>query len=134
MSIPYSVAVAIIQQQAGIQEFDLNTITREDIAGLAKKVTVEEDPSLSALIPDKRAAIVEIMTDETVYQKKVDVAKGEPENPMSREELVQKFCFLAQYAGKDSRWCDRAAQLIFDSSRGALMGSMLPYLFGNTID
>lgn len=134
MSIPYSVAVAVIQQRAGIQEFDLNTIAREDIAGLAKKVTVEEDPSLSALIPDKRAAIVEIMTDETVYQKKVDVAKGEPENPMSREELVQKFCFLAQYAGRDNRWCDRAAQMIFDSSKGSLMGSMLPYLFGNTID
>ncbi len=115
MGIPYSVAVSIIDKKADILEFDEKCLKRKDIAELSSKVTVCEDPSLSALIPDKRAAIVEIVTSDKVYRERVDVAKGEPENPMTREELIQKFKFLARYAGKDDVWCINTVRAVYET-------------------
>lgn len=116
MGIPYSVAVSIIDKKADILEFDEECLKRKDIVDLSSKVTVCEDPSLSALIPDKRAAIVEIVTSDKVYRERVDVAKGEPENPMTREELIQKFKFLVRYAGKDDIWCSNAVRGVYDTA------------------
>ena len=128
MSIPYSVAVALIDKKADIFEFEEKCIKREDIVALSKKTTVQEEPSLSALIPNKRAAIVEVMSSNNNYHQKVEVAKGEPENPMTREELVQKFNFLAQYAGKNEAWCEKAASLVFDIQMKTKINTILPSL------
>ena len=107
MGIPYSVAVSIIDKKADIIEFSEECLKR--------KVTVCEDPTLSALIPNKRAAIVEIVTPKRTYTQRVDVAKGEPENPMSREELITKFKFLSHYAGKDEKWCNEVINTVFNT-------------------
>ena len=128
MSIPYSVAVALIDKKADIFEFEEKCIKREDIVALSKKTTVQEEPSLSALIPNKRAAIVEVMSSNNNYHQKVEVAKGEPENPMTREELVQKFNFLAQYAGKNEAWCEKAASLVFDTDKQIKVNTILHQL------
>ena len=115
MGIPYSVAVSIIDKKADIMEFSEACLQRKDIAELSSKVTVCEDPTLSALIPNKRAAIVEIVTSKKTYAQRVDVAKGEPENPMSREELITKFKFLSHYAGKGDKWCDEVINSVFNT-------------------
>mgnify|MGYP002622148691 CR=1 FL=1 len=128
MSIPYSVAVSILDKKADIFEFDEKSLQRNDIAELSGKVTVVEDPSLSALIPNKRSAIVEVTTANKTYVERVDVAKGEPENPMSREDLKQKFFFLAQYAGKDAEWCKEAFNRIFDTSKDELVTDILTFI------
>lgn len=128
MSIPYSVAVSILDQKAGIFEFDEQSLTRKDIAELSKKVTVSEDPSLSALIPNKRAAIVEIVTSDRSFIKRVDVAKGEPENPMTREDLIQKFFFLAQYAGKSEAWCKEAIEKVFKTDYKSGVRSLISFV------
>jgi 2-methylcitrate dehydratase PrpD len=128
MGIPYSVAVSIIDKKADILEFSEECLERKDIADLSSKVTVYEDPSLSALIPDKRAAIVEIVTSNKVYRQRVDVAKGEPENPMTREELVQKFNFLARYAGKDAVWCSNAVKAVYESGYDEKVNDLISYM------
>ena len=46
-------------------------------------------------------AIVEVkMKDNKVYTKRVDVAKGHPDKPMSLEELTDKFRECAKFAQK----------------------------------
>lgn len=102
MSIPYGVAVALIEGHAGINDFEENFYRRDDIVSLTSKVTVEEDPALSALIPNKRASIVEITTSSSHYTKLVDVAKGEPENPMTRFDLINKFHESCAYVSLDA--------------------------------
>lgn len=129
MGIPYSVAVSLLDKKADIFEFDEKSLQRKDIADLSKKVTVCEDASLSALIPNKRAAIVEIVTPDKVYSKRVDVAKGEPENPMSREELITKFRFLSHYAGKEGKWCDEAISSVFNTLTDTRLREVTDILF-----
>lgn len=98
MSIPYGVAIALSEGHAGINDFEERYFCRDDIKTLTSKVSVIENPELSALIPNKRASIVEITTKYDKYVKRVDVAKGEPENPMTKEEIVNKFLESFRYA------------------------------------
>lgn len=101
MSTPYSVAVALITGKAGLSEFLPKYIENDKVRALTKKVKVEEDKELSALVPEKRGAIVEIVTYQGAsFTERVDYPKGEPENPMYLKDIEQKFIELALYGGK----------------------------------
>lgn len=101
MSIPYSTAIALETGRAGLNEFMPGYIENENIIALNKKVKVLEDKALSSLVPEKRAAIVKIITnDGKCFSERVDYPKGEPENPMSIADVEQKFISLAIYGGK----------------------------------
>lgn len=96
MSVPFSVAVALKTGWAGPKEFIPDSFNDSDIINLAKKVVVREDPGLTQLVPDKRPAIVEIVTkDGNTFIERVDLPKGEPENPVTDEEIIKKFVDLA---------------------------------------
>ena len=74
---------------------------------LAKKVSVRENDALTKLCPSKRVSIVTIkLNNGEQIQKRVDFPKGEPENPLSRQELESKFRSLAKYGGLSQDECD----------------------------
>ncbi len=107
MSIPYSVAAAIVHGKAGLQEYDDGHITDPVLLALAKKITVADDPALTEAFPEITAAIVEITTtDGETYECRVDHPKGEPENPLTDEEFYQRFCELMLYGGKTMQEAD----------------------------
>lgn len=100
MSIPYSLAVALVSGKAGIEEFTDRYIQDPLIQHLTKIVVIEGDEELSKLVPDQRVAIVQVeQTDGRCFQKRVDYPKGEPENPLNREELYTKFSSMTTHAG-----------------------------------
>jgi 2-methylcitrate dehydratase PrpD len=100
LSTPFSVAVALVKGKVGIDEFTDKTIVDKDILSLTSKVSVVVDEILNDLVPAKRPAIIEITTfDDKVYTKRVDIAKGEPEVPLSEDEIQEKFISLAMYGG-----------------------------------
>lgn len=108
MSIPYSVAVALATGKAGLDEFTEEAIANEEVIKLTKKVAVRIDDGLTELVPDKRAAIVEIETkDGKRISQRVDLPKGEPETALSDDELIAKFRSLAQYGGKEDEAIER---------------------------
>lgn len=114
MSIPYSVAVALIKKSANMGVFSAETITDIDILDLAKKVYVKDDDELTKLCPGKRVSVVTIMmNDGTEIKQRVDYPKGEPENPLSREELEEKFRGLAMYGGLTKDECDEVINEIW---------------------
>lgn len=106
MSIPFSVAVALIKGDAGLQAFTEETVLNQRILDLAQKVDVVEDELLTAQSPAKRASIAVIQTSKGTFTKQVDYPKGEPENPLSKEELEEKFKGLAMYGGLTEEECD----------------------------
>ena len=95
LSTPYAVAAGLIYGRADLSVFEP---LDERVVGTAKKVRVCEDPALTAECPQKRIAVVTV-TDENgrVFRHRVDYAKGDPENPMTEEELTQKARQLAAY-------------------------------------
>lgn len=97
LSTPFSVALALVKDQAGIDDFNFDSIKDPTILSLCNKVEVVVNDELSSWSPQKRAAIVGITsTDGKYYTCEVDYPKGEPENPMTRSEVEAKYKTLTK--------------------------------------
>ena len=107
LSTPYSVALGIVKGNAGFEDFNEDNLHNSDIIGLTSKVSVIEDEQLTAQSPAVRGARVVIrLKNGKEYENCVFYPKGEPENPLSKEELENKFRGLAMYGGLTSEECD----------------------------
>ena len=96
LSTPYAVAAGLLYGRADLSVFEP---LDEAILALAEKVSVAEDAALTAESPKKRAAIVTVrMKDGSEGSRRVDYARGDPENPMSPEEIEEKRKMLLAYA------------------------------------
>lgn len=92
MSIPYSVAVTLATGKAGIKEFSMKYINDPDISKLTKKVSISSDEELTSQFPEKNPAVLEIITNEgKKLVVRTDNPKGDPENPLSDEEIKDKL-------------------------------------------
>ena len=115
MSIPYSVAVALCKGRAGILEYDNDCISNTEVINLTKKIRVVADKDISRAFPTKQAAVVEvIMKDGRSYSEQVDYPKGEPENPMSIEEVREKFVYLTLFSGRTKEEADEIFDAVID--------------------
>lgn len=104
LSTPFSVALALIKNSANLMDFNQGTINDARVLELMKKVRVHINDELTSWSPQKRAAIVKITTTNgVVFSHEVDYPKGEPENPMTRQEVIEKYLELAAFAGIDNK-------------------------------
>jgi len=95
-SIPYCLANALRNGYVRPSQFRADKINDVDVLELAGKVRVEHDPELDRLYPDMLPAIVEIETKQGMrFSHQVNYPKGHPRNPMTDEELRDKFKLLA---------------------------------------
>lgn len=99
MSIPYGVAVGLLEGKAGLIEYDKEHVTNEEILELAKKVSVKSNNKFSLDFPNRQAALLVIkLQDGEKISEQVNFPKGEPENPMNTEEFIERFMDFLQYA------------------------------------
>ncbi len=95
-SIPYTVAITLRFGRVGTAEFAQERIRDEETAELMRRIEVEPDPELTALVPGRRPAVVQIiLKDGRSFTQREDFRKGDPENPPSQQELEDKFRDLA---------------------------------------
>jgi 2-methylcitrate dehydratase PrpD len=124
MSIPYALAVALLTGKAGIEEFSSELVNNPDILALTAKVSVSADDKISALVPQQRAAIVEVVTSSgDRYSERVDYPKGEPENPLTQRELESKIISLALYGNKSQAEIETMIGIVWN------LENKLPNLF-----
>jgi 2-methylcitrate dehydratase PrpD len=91
-SIPFSVALALVKKDAGTDKYVEENICDESIQRLSRKVDLSVDSKWEKLYPEKRGATVRIIDQmNREWASEVDLAKGEPENPVSWKELYSKF-------------------------------------------
>lgn len=95
LSTPYAVAAALLYGRADLTVFEP---LDQAAVRMARKVTVTEDETLTKESPQKRIAIVTVKTKEGVEKScRVDFAKGDPENPLTEDELREKAALLYRY-------------------------------------
>ena len=99
MSIPYSAVVALVKGSAGIDDFSENALEDKTLLGLVSKVSVVENEELSRQAPAKRMAIMTVYTKGGVYREEVDYPKGQPENPMTIDDISSKLFECGKSAG-----------------------------------
>ena len=69
-----------------------------------RKAKCINDPDIEKDFPGKWKAVAEIRTtDGITYTAKVDYPKGDPENPFTWEELIEKFRDLISKAFSEGR-------------------------------
>lgn len=96
-SIPYTVAVALIDGQVGISQYRDEKIRDGKIHGLAGKVRPVADPAFE--VPGKLPGWVKIkMKDGREYECGKDYPWGSPEDPFTDEDIENKFMANATLA------------------------------------
>ena len=107
LSTPYAVALAIVKGSAGYADYNEANLDDYNIKMLTRKVSVIEDENLTAQSPAVRGAKVTIyLKDGNVFEAPCLYPKGEPEHPLTKEELEAKFRGLAMYGGITQKECD----------------------------
>ena len=95
-SIQYTVAHAIVHGSVRLNAFQPDRLNDPDVRTLMGKIEVVADPELSKGYPKQRAAQVEIeTTDGRTLAHFQPTRKGDPEMPLTDEELNDKFLELA---------------------------------------
>jgi 2-methylcitrate dehydratase len=95
-SLPYVIAAAIAERQVTPAQFEQAKIMDERIRAQLNKVEVVADPEIEAVFPKLQRVVVTIRTaDGRELTKQLDYPKGDPRNPLTDEEVEQKFDALA---------------------------------------
>jgi 2-methylcitrate dehydratase len=95
-SLPYVIAAALVDRQVTPAQFEPGRIRDARIREQLRKVVVVADPEIEKVFPKlQRVAVTIETTDGRTLSKELDYPKGDPRNPLSDEEVEQKFDALA---------------------------------------
>jgi len=127
-SIQYTVAHALVRGSVRLNAFDPDHLSDPDIRTLLKKIEPIADPEISAGYPNRRESRVQIeLNDGRQLEYFQPFRKGDPELPLTDEELNGKFLELAEpVIGKpaaaallDQLWrTEKLANVDYDASAG----------------
>lgn len=100
-SMEFCMAILVIARQAGLTEFTDAVVNRPDVQAMIERVDFHVHPEAEAAGYDKMTTILEIeRTDGSTITGRADFGKGSPANPMSYDEVAQKFRGCAEFG----RW------------------------------
>lgn len=98
-SIQYCVANALLRRSCRIRHFDESAVREPKIMEIINKIHIMADPTLDPR--NELATHMEVrMKDGTVYHKAVEFPRGTAQNPLTKEELMDKFQDSISYGGK----------------------------------
>jgi 2-methylcitrate dehydratase len=96
-SLPYVIAVALVERQVAPMQFTMEKILDPKVREQLRKVEVVADPEIEKVFPALQRAIVNIdTTDGRKLTKQLDYPKGDPRNPLTDQEVEEKFSALAE--------------------------------------
>ena len=111
-SVPWAFANAALGYKVGPSWYSRERFEDDDLKEFMQKVkikTLPEAVEAFAKEPEKSTTLLEVKTkDRKVYRRKTEYCKGDPQRPMSLEEVINKF--LQQTEGIISR--EKAYKLI----------------------
>jgi 2-methylcitrate dehydratase PrpD len=105
--VPFQMAAIVIRHKAGIMEFTNNFVKSPEVQDMMDRVETAVDPSFDALGRNRYMSVIEVqLRNGTVVKgKSPEVVRGSPGNPLSRDELLEKFndCVQETLSGDQER-------------------------------
>jgi len=96
-SLPYVIAAALADRQVTPLQFTPEKIMDPTIRAQLRKVEVVADPEIEKVFPELQRVVVTIRTtDGRRLVRQLDYPKGDPRNPLSDQEIAEKFTALAE--------------------------------------
>ncbi|HUS53722.1 MAG TPA: MmgE/PrpD family protein [Thermohalobaculum sp.] len=109
-SVPFAVATTLINRSSDVGSFTWDQINNPAILELAARVTVREDPAMTAQLPNHRPAAVTVtLTDGTSLTARTETNRGDWADPYPPEEIRAKYLSLTARL-----WPEAAAAAIWD--------------------
>jgi 2-methylcitrate dehydratase len=103
-SLPYCIAAALADHKVTPEQFNEEKIMEPRLRAQLPKVKVLANEEFEKLFPKIQPCRVEIeMTDGKVFDRRIDIPKGDPRDPMTKEELTIKFDALASPVVSEGR-------------------------------
>ena len=96
-SLPYVIAAAVAERQVTPLQFEMRKIVDPRIREQLHKIVVVADAEIEKVFPSLQRVIVRITTtDGRTFEKQLDFPKGDPRNPLTDNEVEEKFEALAE--------------------------------------
>jgi 2-methylcitrate dehydratase len=113
-SMPYCVGAAIMDRMITPLQFKPEKISNRELLALIQKIKVVADKNLEKEFPAMQPSIVDIKVKSgEEFSQRVDYAKGDPREPMTDDDLKDKFYGLtAEFMEDDQR--KNIHDMIFD--------------------
>jgi 2-methylcitrate dehydratase PrpD len=98
-SMEFCMAILLIEGRAGLGEFTDEVVLRPDIQAMIEKVDFVVDEAAERAGYHKMTTIIDIeLRDGRKISGRADFGKGSPANPMTYEEVAEKFRECAEFA------------------------------------
>lgn len=91
-SMEFCMAILLLDGKAGLPEFTDATVRRPDVKAMIGRINFLVHPEAEAAGYDKMTTIIDIyLKDGRKISGRADFGKGSPANPMSYDEVAEKF-------------------------------------------
>jgi 2-methylcitrate dehydratase PrpD len=98
-SMEFCMAILLLERKAGLSEFTDETVLRPDVQALIERIDFVVDDNAERAGFDKMTTLVDIeLTDGRKISGRADFGRGSPANPMSFDEVAEKFLGCADFA------------------------------------
>lgn len=96
-SLQHAVAVCWVKEKPELADFELDALERQEFKVVRDRVRVEDSDKYNSVFPAHFGAEIETAGQKVV----INDALGDPENPVSNEQLSEKAKSLIEYSGVD---------------------------------
>jgi 2-methylcitrate dehydratase PrpD len=113
-SMEFCLACLLLYGRAGLNEFTDEVVVRPDVQRLIERIHLGVHPEAERAGNDRMTTILELtLADGRTISGRADFAKGSPQDPMSFDEVADKFRDCAAFAG----WPDDRSRAIVATVR-----------------
>ncbi|SPE21733.1 MmgE/PrpD family protein (fragment) [Burkholderiales bacterium] len=98
-SMEFGVSILLLERRAGLAEYTDTVVQRSDVQEMIRRVNFYVDPEAEQAGFDKMTSILKVhLKDGRILTGRAQFAKGSPANPMSYDEVSDKFRGCADFA------------------------------------
>jgi 2-methylcitrate dehydratase PrpD len=117
-SMEFCMAILLLDGRAGLSEFTDATTQRADVKAMIDKIDFVIDEKAEQAGYHKMTTLLDItLADGRVIHGESDFGKGSPANPMSYDEVANKFRENAEHAGLNKASAEEVVALVHDLER-----------------
>ncbi len=112
-SMEFCIAILLLERRGGLPEFTDEVVNRPDVRAMIEKIHFGVHPEAEAAGYDKMTTIIDVhLRDGQIVSGRADFGKGSPANPMSYEEVADKFIGCAEFAGWEAARAQQVVELV----------------------
>jgi len=113
-SMEFCMAILLLERKAGLAQFTDKTVNRRDVQAMIEKIEFGVNPIAEAAGYEKMTTLIDIeLADGRTVSGRADFGKGSPANPMSDDELAEKFRECATWGKLPRASADRIVDMVF---------------------